>query len=396
MIRLRLIVIKASLKIPECGEVDIMKSKPVLLTASLAVASMLVGLIGLSSCSSFGDAPSGELLARIKASPQYEKDGFVNVVAQSSQTMTASWRMMTEQFTGDQVRVPPSSIPVMAVSPERFKTRPEFGLRSIWLGHAGVLLELDGVRLLVDPVFSERASPVSFAGPKRFHPPPVPLSALQNIDAVVISHDHYDHLDMPTIQHLASKAAHFYVPLGIGAHLRRWGVPEDQITDMQWWESKSVGKLQIICTPSRHYSGRDLTDYKATLWSSWTIVGPEHRVFYSGDTGFSDHFKQIADRFGPFDLNIIKVGAYGPSRAWNDIHFDPEQAVEAHGILGGKRMLPVHWATFNMAFHDWDEPIKRTLKAAAESGAEIITPRVGQEVTAGQPFQSQRWWEDVR
>jgi L-ascorbate metabolism protein UlaG (beta-lactamase superfamily) len=372
-----------------------MKSKPVLLAISVVAAFVLASFIGLSSCSSFGGSPSDALLARMKASPQYEQDGFVNVVAQSPRSMAASWEMIKEQLTGDQVRVPPSSIPVIAISPERFKTRPDSGLRSFWLGHAGVLLELDGVRLLVDPVFSDRVSPMSFAGPKRFHPPPVALSALQNIDAVVISHDHYDHLDMPTIQHLASKATHFYVPLGVGAHLRRWGVPEDQIIDMEWWESKPVGNLQIVCTPSRHYSGRDLADFKATLWSSWTIIGPEHRIFYSGDTGFSDHFQQIADRFGPFDLNIIKVGAYGPSDAWNDIHFDPEHAVEAHEILGGKRMLPVHWATFNMGFHDWDEPIKRTLNAAQASGAEIITPLVGQVVTAGKPFQSERWWEGV-
>jgi len=373
-----------------------MRSKPVLLSTSIVIAFMLVTLIGNSSCSSFGGSPAGELLARIKASSHYEQDGFVNVVTQSSRTVAASWKILVERFTGDQMRVPPSSIPVIAISPERFKTRPESGLRSIWLGHASVLLELDGVRLLIDPMFSERASPVSFAGPKRFHPPPVLLSALQNIDAVVISHDHYDHLDMPSIQHLASRAAHFYVPLGIGAHLRRWGVPEDQITDMDWWESTSVGNLQIVCTPSQHYSGRDLTDYKATLWSSWAIIGPEHRVFHSGDTGFSDHFSQIADRFGPFDLNILKVGAYGPSNFWKDIHIDPEQAVEAHGILGGKRMLPVHWATFNMAFHDWDEPIKRTLKAAEEGGAEVVTPRVGQVVSAGKSFQSDRWWEGVK
>jgi L-ascorbate metabolism protein UlaG (beta-lactamase superfamily) len=164
---------------------------------------------------------------------------------------------------------------------------------------------------------------------------------------------------------------------------------------MPWGDSQLLGAVKIISTPARHYSGRDLFDYKKTFWSSWSIVGPTHRFYYSGDSGYSDHFKTIGERYGPFDLTIIKVGAYGPGNSWLDIHMSPEHAVQAHNELRGMRMLPVHWATFNMGFHDWDEPIKRTLRAAALSGAQVITPRVGESVTIGEDFVSQRWWTPV-
>lgn len=352
--------------------------------------------IVMSSCSSFGGTASGALLERVKASPHYSDGQFVNLVPQTPSTMGGLWDLTVAQFTGDQVRVPPSSIPVVPLPPESLVTPPKPGLRSVWIGHAGVLLEMDGLRLMVDPVFSERVSPVAFAGPKRFHPTPISLQELPHIDAVMISHDHYDHLDMLTIQHLSANGTRFFVPLGVGAHLKEWGVPEGQISDMHWWDSKEVGELTITSTPSRHYSGRDLFDYKETFWSSWSIVGPEHRVYYSGDTGFSDHFRQIGERSGPFDLNIIKVGAYGPGDPWLDIHMTPEEAVDAHIALGGKRMLPVHWATFNLAYHDWDEPIKRTLKSAAEKNVKVVTPRVGEIVTADTPFNSDPWWEEVK
>ena len=300
---------------------------------------------------------------------------------------------MVEQLFGDQVRVPPSVLPVVPVSIARPNAPPDAGLRAIWLGHASVYLELDGVRLLIDPMFSERASPVDFVGPTRFHPPPIALAALPKIDVVVISHDHYDHLDMATILSLSAKGSRFIVPLGVGAHLEEWQVPNGQITELDWWESIKFQGLEIICTPTRHYSGRGVFDYKETFWSSWSIIGPRHRVYYSGDTGFSDHFKTIGDKLGPFDLSIIKIGAYGPGAAWLDVHMEPEPAIAAHLALQARRMLPVHWATFNMAFHDWDEPIKRAVKAAAEQNVDLVTPRIGEVVAAGQPFVSQAWWE---
>jgi L-ascorbate metabolism protein UlaG (beta-lactamase superfamily) len=198
---------------------------------------------------------------------------------------------------------------------------------------------------------------------------------------------------METIKHLAQVGSHFVVPLGIGAHLERWGVPGSQFTELDWWQSTELQGLKITSTPVRHYSGRGLRDGNATLWSSWSIAGPMHRIYFSGDTGFGPHFREIGDRLGPFDLSLLKIGAYGPGQNWLDIHMEPEQAVEAHLALKARRMLPVHWGTFNLAFHAWDEPIKRAVAAGRERGIDILTPRVGEVLTAGEQFNSVSWWE---
>ena len=350
----------------------------------------------------FGGTVNGEGLERAQASPHYRDGKFVNTLPQPSFKPGEIWGYLKEQFFGDQVRVPPSAVPVSAMTPEvmyasgqttGYMYGPPPGLRAVWLGHSSVYIELDGLRLLVDPMFSQRASPFNVIGPKRFHAPPVSLADLPKIDAVMISHDHPDHLDMDTVRFLSSKGTHFFVPLGVGSHLDAWAIPEGQITELDWFESAQMKGLTIICTPAQHYSGRRIVDYNKTLWSSWSFVGPEHRVFYSGDTGFSDHFTQIGYQLGPFDLSIIKIGLYGPGASWIFSHLDPEDAVKAHLAVGARRMLPVHWGTFNIALHDWDEPIKRAVKAARENSVDLVTPRVGEVVVAGEPFGSQGWWE---
>ena len=340
-----------------------------------------------------GGSISGQRLDRLMASEQYRDGGFVNVEPQAATKLT--WDYLREQFFGDQIRVPPSALSVIAINPATLTQSPAPGLRVTWIGHAGAMVEIDGQRLLIDPVFSEYASPVQFAGPQRFHPPPIALNDLDHIDGVLISHDHYDHLDMATIRHLAGRGTQFFVPLGVGAHLEAWDVPAAQINEMDWWESITLGAIIINSTPNRHYSGRSLTDYKATLWSSWSLIGPQHRVFYSGDTGYSKFFKEIGRRMGPFDLTIIKVGAYGPGASWVDIHMSPEDAVRVHLDIEGKQMLPVHWGTFNMGIHAWDEPIRRTVIAAKAQGVSLLTPRIGEVVTVGVPFVSTPWWEVV-
>ena len=368
----------------------------------LTWALLAILVLAVGGCSYFvdhstlGGALSGDRLQRAQTSAHYRDGKFFNTVPQSPATFGLYWDYLVEQLSGDQIRVPPSAIPVIAMAPEAMAAPPAPGLRAVWLGHASVYVELDGFRLLVDPMFSDYASPIAGLGPKRFHPPPIALADLPKIDAVMISHDHYDHLDMATIQYLSARGTRFFVPLGVGAHLDEWGIPKSQITELDWWEFSEVDGLKIICTPSRHYSGRSLGDQKSKLWSSWAIVGPEHRVYYSGDTGFSDHFQTIGKRLGPFDLSIVKIGAYGPGANWFDIHMTPEDAIWAHQAVRARRMLPVHWATFNMAFHDWDEPIERAVKAASETNVDLVTPRVGEVVEIGAPFRSTRWWELVK
>ncbi|MDA9983022.1 MBL fold metallo-hydrolase [Gammaproteobacteria bacterium] len=353
-------------------------------------------ILYLGNAPLFGGTVSGERLKRAQASPHYRDGEFVNTLPHPSLESGDVWGYFTEQFFGDQTRVPPSAIPLSVIPPASIQTQPRPGLRAIWFGHSSVYVELDGLRLLIDPVFSDYASPFDGIGPKRFHPPPIAITDLPKIDAVIISHDHYDHLDMRTAQYLSSKGAQFFVPLGVGSHLDEWEVPEQQITEMDWWESTEVKGLTIVCTPAQHYSSRGIFDYKETLWSSWSVTGSKHRVFYSGDTGFSNHFQQIGERLGPFDLSLIKIGQYGPGASWIYSHMDPEHAIEAHLAVRARRMLPVSWGTFNIAFHDWDEPIERAVKAANEKNVELVTPRVGEVVIAGEPFSSGRWWEEVR
>nr|WP_236598932.1 MBL fold metallo-hydrolase [Ramlibacter monticola] len=364
--------------------------------ALAAVAGVLLaaGWVVLSQ-PQFGAPMTGARLARAQANPQYRDGRFVNLEPEAPST-TSLVEYALRQFSGDEVRQPPAPIPVMTVDKAALGTTPAAsGLRAFWIGHASAYVEIDGLRFLLDPVFSERVSPLP-VGPRRFHPPPIALADLPRIDAVLISHDHYDHLDMETVRQLGQRGSRFFVPLGIGAHLERWGVPPAQVEELEWWQERSLGGLRIVCTPTRHYSGRGLRNRSSTLWSSWSVLGPRHRFFYSGDTGYGQLFRDIGARLGPFDLAFIKIGAYGPGAAWTDIHMPPEQAVQVHRDVRARRMFPVHWSTFNLAYHAWDEPIRRTVEEASRAGVELVTPRVGEMVDADRPFQSTRWWEAVR
>lgn len=333
----------------------------------------------------FGGTFEGARLARMQRSPEFIDGRFQNVPPQQTDN---SLRKMVRLYTQGQIREPQFVVPVLDVSLNR---KPSRELQAFWLGHASVLVELDGVRILTDPVLSDYASPVPPFGPKRLHRAPIAIPNLKNVDAVVISHDHYDHLDMETTRQLARNGTHFFVPLGVGAHLERWNVPAAQIHEMDWWESMPFEGLTIHCTPTRHYSGRKRMD-NSTLWSSWTIKGTRS-VYFSGDTGYGPHFREIRQRLGSMDLTLLKVGAYGET--WLDIHMDPESAVRAHRDLGGNTMLPVHWATFNLSYHSWEEPIVRTLAAAQRETVNVITPRPGEPFAFGRPFINTDWFRSV-
>jgi L-ascorbate metabolism protein UlaG (beta-lactamase superfamily) len=365
------------------------------LGTTVLLAVLAAATFAVLSMPAFGDKSGGARLARVQASPEFRGGHFVNAEPEASTGFDDIEAYVKGQFLGRELRVPTAPIPVVAVDPKALAAAPAAGLRAFWIGHAGAYIELDGLRLMIDPVFSEYASPFPF-GPKRFHPPPIALADLPKIDAVLVSHDHYDHLDMATVRHLAARGTRFFVPLGIGAHLEAWQVPAAQIIELDWWQEQALGNVRIVCTPTRHYSGRGPSDRKATLWSSWSVIGPKHRVFYSGDTGFSKHFAAIGERFGPFDLGFVKIGAYGPGAAWTDVHMTPEDAVRASREVRAKRMFPVHWSTFNLAFHAWDEPIRRALAAATQQQVELLTPRVGEIVVGSEAFASRRWWESVR
>ena len=301
------------------------------------------------------------------------------------------WRTAWE-FACDRsaVREPTAPVPVVKRKRADFDRSPTSGLRVTWLGHSTVLIEIDGRRVLTDPVWSMRASPLNFGGPKRFFAPPLPLVELPRLDAVVISHDHYDHLDKRTIKALHPKVPLFLVPLKVGRILLGWGVPKAKIRELDWWQEANFKGLRFVCAPARHFSGRSLFDSRTTLWSSWAILGARHRAFFSGDGGMSPSFAKIGRRLGPFDVTLMEVGAYHPR--WADIHSGPEQAVQAHLDLKGRAMVPIHWGTFNLALHAWTEPVERLLVAASSRGASISIPKPGESVVPGTAPPPRRWW----
>jgi L-ascorbate metabolism protein UlaG (beta-lactamase superfamily) len=366
-----------------------------ILAAALAIVVVLIGSTGWLDA--LGAAPTGERLARIRRSQNYRDGAFRNPDTTSLATTGSTWITLRQWLGGREQRVPPGPMPIVSLSKANFAQLPGSGLRATWLGHSTVLVEIDGARILFDPVWARRASPSSLIGPKRFHEPPLGLDDLPPLDAIVASHDHYDHLDCGVVRALARSAAQtrarFVVPLGVGAHLERWGVAADRITELDWSESTKVGPLKLTATPARHFSGRGLNDRNHTLWASWSVAGPRHRVFHSGDTGPFAGFAGVGAEHGPFDLTFIKIGAYGDT--WPDIHLTPEQAVDVHSKVRGKMLLPIHWGTFNLAFHAWDEPAERVVIAAAES-TRLVMPKPGESVEPATARSVEKWWRAMR
>ena len=360
-----------------------------LLLRGLLLLVLLAGAGVASAWASFGGSATGARLDRITQSPQW-RDGMF-------QNPQAMWNDVTGALTGF-MRAPDNTAPdsgavhVAHPSPSSLRTAPATGLRVTWFGHSAMLVEIDGVRVLTDPVWSERPSPVSWAGPARWFPPLIPLDSLPQVDAVLISHDHYDHLDRGTIEAMRPWTTRFIVPLGVGAHLEAWGIPSSRITELDWWQQVAIGAVTIVATPARHASGRISPQAGQTLWAGYALLGPQRRAFYSGDTGLHDTLAEVGRRFGPFDVAMVESGQY--DAAWPDWHLGPEQAVEASRLVQARAMIPVHWALFKLASHGWTEPVERVLAAGQCLGMPIITPRPGESVEpmslAG--VRSDRWW----
>jgi L-ascorbate metabolism protein UlaG (beta-lactamase superfamily) len=345
---------------------------------------------------SFGARAAGLRLERMKASRLWAGEGFRNLhpIPPGLRDPTAPRPTLTEFLLGGGRRVPRAPLP--SVDPRPMWARPAAtGLRATWLGHSTVLIEIDGVHVLTDPVWGPRASPSRLAGPKRFQPVPIRLRDLPRIDVVALSHDHYDHLDLPTVTALARTEVPFVTSLGVGAHLEAFGIPPERITELDWWESHRLPgtDVEITAAPSQHFSGRGLKDRNATLWSSLVIRSPRHAVFFSGDTGLTSEYAVIRERLGPFDLVMLEVGAFHP--AWGDIHLGPVHAIEAHALLGGGVLLPVHWGTFSLAMHDWDEPAETLLTHGTQRGVPLLMPRLGEPAEPGHPQGVVPWWREV-
>ena len=305
-----------------------------------------------------------------------------------------SFALMTDLLFGGRKRRPHSPLPV--ASPLDTWAKPiSSGYRITWFGHSTLLLECDGVRVLIDPVFGDYASPGFFAGRKRFHPVPATIAQLPPLDVVLLSHDHYDHLNSPSIRQLAKLRVPFITSLGVGERLERLGVDPTLITELDWWEEHTLpgGAMSFTATPAQHFSGRGLRDRNVTLWSSWVITTANRKIFYSADTGLTDDLTIIGQRFGPFDLSLIEIGASNP--AWADIHLGPVNAMRAFEMLGGGTFLPIHWGTFDLALHRWDEPAETLVTLAEKNAARVLTPLIGEAIEPSEVENTSRWWRTV-
>jgi L-ascorbate metabolism protein UlaG (beta-lactamase superfamily) len=326
----------------------------------------------------------------MKTPSQFDGKKYLNTIPTG---MSANYGLMARRWLqGKEEREPRRPLgPFRADVATLAEPVPASALRVTWFGHSSTLIELDGKRFLTDPVWRLRASPSGLVGPKRFFAPPLLLRELPQLDAVILSHDHYDHLDKDAIRELSRTGVPFFCPLGVGGHLRRWGVPAGQITELDWWQEVPLGATHtLVATPARHFSGRTLTRDN-TLWASWCLLGSTHRAFFGGDSGpYETGFREIGAAYGPFDLVMLEIGAY--DELWADIHMGPDHALAAHRALGGGALLPLHWATFNLAFHAWHEPADR-LVAAAGPQMPLLLPAPGQRVEVAAGPLPGRWWQ---
>ena len=360
-------------------------------TASLAAGGWVLQALR-DTPAALGANPAA-IRAVVEGSPNYRDGVFHNLEPASALRLDTEENrlILFEIFSSRSRSLPGAEIPMADVA----RDSGAAPLSATWLGHATALVEVDGYRILTDPVWSERCSPARSIGPRRLHPPPLPVESLPALDAVVISHDHHDHLDMPSVQNLArTQRALFVTPLGVGAHLRAWGIPASRIVELDWHASTEIGELTLTCTPARHYSGRFLSRNN-TLWASWVIRGPRHRAYFGGDSGYTGTFADIGAAHGPFGLTLLPIGAY--NKAWPDIHMNPEEAVQSHTDLNGDTsgvLVPIHWCTFRLAPHPWAEPADRLVAAAADAGVEVAVPRPGGRVIPGEKSGAgeDAWW----
>lgn len=351
--------------------------------------------ITIWQCRAFGKDPHGEHLEKIQKSNHYDpnREQFVNRKPDVLERMRSEQNFFSLLskflFGGGNQRRPGVKLPEQKPDWSEF-TSPSPHIKFIWFGHSTFIVNIEGKILLFDPVFSGSAAPFSFMV-KRFQDAVVRLEELPPVDYIIISHDHYDHLDLETIEFFKGTKTKFITPLGVTSHLKDWGIGEERLTELDWWEKTSVGNLTVICTPSQHFSGRTGMNGNHTLWSSWTIIGPKERFFFSGDSGYDIHFKQIGDAYGPFHLTFLENGQYNPM--WRAVHSMPEETAQAHLDLRGEKLVPVHWGMFDLSLHNWYEPAEELEKYAKEKQIQLLTPKFGQMVQIEEPNAWERWWK---
>ena len=331
---------------------------------------------------------------RMQNSLHYKDGEFLNPIEVPMLAPGSTWKMIKKYTVIPRIDPKPTGqLPIKPVQQSDWTKLDNESFLFAWLGHSSLLIAVEGKTILVDPVLEERASPFSWVGPKRFHPAPVTVNQLPPIDVVLITHDHYDHLEESTMRQLDNKTNLFLVPLGIGELLEEWGIAPGKIIELDWWADHKMGPLHFIATPALHYASRGLFDGNERLWCSWVVKGQNRKLFISGDSGYFDGFKKIGDQLGPFDTTFLKIGSY--DETWKQIHMTPEEAVQQHLDLRGNVLVPLHWATFDLGLHPWYEPVERMLTSARNKEIRFITPVIGQQININRLPEVNLWWRGV-
>ncbi|MBB6328373.1 L-ascorbate metabolism protein UlaG (beta-lactamase superfamily) [Algoriphagus iocasae] len=365
--------------------------KILLVLLSLSLILFLASFLFVTFSPQFGGNPSEEQMESFEKLDHYSNGEFHNLIETNmDMDVGKAIKMLPEFFKKDPTRVPDFEIPIVKVDSIDL-TKTNIPTRLIWFGHSAFLLQIDGKNILLDPMLSEVPAPHPMLGKKRFSKElPIQIEELPQIDMIIFSHDHYDHLDYESVQKLMGKTKEFYVPFGVGSHLEAWGIDRSKIHEMDWWDEVQVNGLKLAFTPSKHFSGRGLNNRFSTLWGSWVIKGSSDNIYFSGDGGYGPHFKEIGEKYGPFDFAMMECGQY--NERWKEIHMMPEETAQAGKDIQAKVMMPIHWAAFTLAMHSWTDPVERVFKKAEEIQMPVFVPKIGEYIDLNGNLQTQEFW----
>jgi len=368
--------------------------KRMVLSIIIVVATIaLVVVLFVQFSPQFGGKPSKKAIESYKISKNYKDGVFKNAKdVKLDMSLKDMGKGLMGFFKSQPNTKPDHDLPSIKIDSLNIANY-NGDTRLVWFGHSTFLLQTQGKTILIDPMLSSVPAPHPALGSKRFSEElPITIEQLPKIDAVLISHDHYDHLDYESIKALKDKVDHFYMPLGVSAHLLEWNVDKSKITELDWWEETTFKDLKLVCTPAQHFSGRGLSDRAKTLWSSWVIQSKNDNIFFSGDSGYANHFKEIGGKYGPFDFAMIECGQY--NKLWPDIHMFPEETVQAGLDVNAKKVMPIHWGAFKLAMHTWTDPIERFTATAKTKKLTVVTPKMGEEIyVKDSTYTNKIWWK---